>query len=124
MQQKYTILELYGKYSELQKAKLSELYELIMISGEEELNQSLKWNQLSFAAKNGTSVRIDRYSEEEVALFVHCQTTLVEQWRGLFGDRLTFSGNRAILFSVHEVLPVEELKVCLQMAFNYRKGKK
>lgn len=124
MQQKYTILELYGQYSELQKAKLSELYELIMTSGEEELNQSLKWNQLSFAAKNGTPVRIDRYSEEEVALFVHCQTTLVEQWRGLFGDRLTFSGNRAILFSVHEELPVEELKVCLQMAFNYRKGKK
>ncbi|MBL1223534.1 DUF1801 domain-containing protein [Enterococcus sp. BWR-S5] len=124
MQQKYTILELYGQYSELQKAKLSELYELITTSGEESLNQSLKWNQLSFAAKNGTPVRIDRYSEEEVALFVHCQTTLVEQWRGLFGDRLTFSGNRAILFSVHEELPVEELKVCLQMAFNYRKGKK
>lgn len=79
MGKSYNISELYGAYSEKQRAKLSELYELIVASSEETLSQSLKWNQLSFTSVNGTPVRIDRFSETEVALFVHCQTTLIEQ---------------------------------------------
>ncbi|WP_086349990.1 hypothetical protein [Candidatus Enterococcus clewellii] len=121
MKPAYDIFELYANYSTEQKEKLAELYELIVTSVDEELTQSLKWNQLSFASSNGTPVRIDRYSDDEIALLVHCQTTLVEQWRELFGDGLKFSGNRAVLLSVHDALPVQELTICLQMAFNYRK---
>lgn len=124
MKTSYDVFTLYDQYSVEQKQKLFELYELILSASEEELVQSLKWNQLSFASKQGTPVRIDRFSENEVALFVPCQTTLVEEWRELFRDELKFSGNRAIVFSVDEELPVDALKVCLQMAFNYHRGKR
>lgn len=124
METSYDVFTLYDQYSVEQKQKLFELYELISSASEKELVQSLKWNQLSFASKQGTPVRIDRFSEDEVALFVPCQTTLVEEWRELFRDKLKFSGNRAIVFSVDEELPVDALKSCLQMAFNYHRGKR
>lgn len=65
--------------------------------GDITIQESLKWKQLSFSSKNGTPIRIDRFSDLQIGLFVHCQTTLVDEWRELFGNSLDFSGNRAIL---------------------------
>lgn len=123
-----TIEELYPTYSKKVKSKLIELKQLIRKvaseSGNLSIKEELKWGQLSFSTKDGTPIRIDRFSDNQVALLVHCQTTLVEDWRALFGGTLQFSKNRAILLSVEEELPTNQLSMCIEMAFNYHKKNK
>lgn len=116
--------EIYKTYSMKEKEKLNELSHFIKEEAKNlniELSTSLKWGQLTFSSKTGTPIRIDRFSEDQVALFVHCQTTLVEEWREMFSDVLCFSKNRAILFETALDLPKEELKICIQMALTYKK---
>lgn len=112
----------YPKYSVLEKQKLTEVQDLIHKVAEEsdiDITESVKWGQLSFATPNGTPIRIDKFSDTQVALFVHCQTHLIETWRSLFSDTLSFSKNRAIVISLDEPLPEEQLKICIDQAFNY-----
>lgn len=94
------------------------------IDGVGELEESLKWNQPSYAtkvSKSGSPIRIDRFGDEKIALFFHCQTTLIEEFRALLKDRLEFSGNRAIVLDTNEELPVKELRYCIQRALTYHK---
>lgn len=90
------------------------------------LSETLKWSQPSYLTEttgSGTTVRIDRYSDNQVAVYFHCQTTLVETFRDLLPD-LTYSKNRAILFEVDEPLPEGELKMCIEMALMYKLNKR
>ena len=86
-----------------------------------ELTPSLKWNQLSFSSKKGTPIRVDRFSEGIIGIFVHCQTTLVEEWKEIFKETMRFSKTRAILLYSNKPLPKKELEICIQMALNYKK---
>ncbi|MGL9727524.1 hypothetical protein IGI44_000868 [Enterococcus sp. DIV0756] len=119
---KTDIQTFYPTYSAQEKQKLIELQNLIHeIAGESDIQlvESAKWGQLSFATPNGTPIRIDRFSDTQVALFVHCQTHLIDDWKSLFSESLSFSKNRAILFQLDESLPEEPLKICIDQAFHY-----
>ena len=90
------------------------------------LTETLKWSQPSFLTEvsgSGTTVRIDRYSDNEVAIFFHCQTTLIETFREWLPE-LNYSKNRAIILNVNESLPVDEIKTCLEMALTYKLDKR
>lgn len=118
------ITKLYSNYSQNEQNKIQELIDLIESVAEEltiELTPSLKWNQLSFSCKQGTPIRVDRFSEGTIGIFVHCQTTLVDEWRDMFGTTMNFSKTRAILLDSNAQLPRDELKMCIQMALNYKK---
>ncbi|MBO0473701.1 hypothetical protein IGL98_000313 [Enterococcus sp. DIV0840] len=89
-----------------------------------ELEESLKWNQPSYAtkvSKSGSPIRIDRFGAEKIVIFFHCQTTLVEEFRALFSDVLDFSKNRAIVIDPEKELPVNELTFCIEQALTYHK---
>jgi len=89
-----------------------------------ELEESLKWNQPSYAtkaSKSGSPIRIDRFGDKKIALFFHCQTTLVEEFRALFSDIFEFSKNRAIVLDPDEELPINELCFCIEQALTYHK---
>ena len=91
-----------------------------------ELVETRKWDQQSFLPKKarvGTTVRIAAPSPTTVAMYVHCQTTLVDQWRGLFPE-LTFEGNRALVMDATAPLPLEALKVCVRSALLYHLAKR
>lgn len=121
------IQEFYPQYSQTIINKLTELQQLIWQVAEEQgttLSESAKWGQLSFAAKKGTPIRIDQFSDKQIALLVHCQTTLIENWKALFPQQLTFSRNRAVVLSVDSPLPAAELAVCIAMALNYHASNK
>ena len=90
--------------------------------------EALKWGQPSFLterSKSGTTIRLG-WTEDgaTVSLFVHCQTTLVREWRERYGDELTFNGNREIVLSTDAELPRAALQHCAAMALTYhsRKG--
>lgn len=87
-----------------------------------ELTESLKWNQPTYSTlstKAGSPIRIDRFGEDKIALFFHCQTSLVENFRSLFGNRLEFSKNRAIVIEPQEALKTNELALCIELALTY-----
>ena len=93
------------------------------------LEETLKWGQPSYLTsetKSGSTVRIDGIKGDatKCAVYFICHTNLVERFRELYRDRLTFDGNRAILVDVKEPRPVKELRHCIAMALTYQLEKR
>jgi hypothetical protein len=93
------------------------------------VTETLKWGQpayLPVKARAGTTIRLGsvREAPEACALLVHCQTNLVDTYRGLFGDDLTFQGNRAILFEPGAALPKRAVRHCIDLALTYHARKR
>ena len=65
------------------------------------VEEALRWGQPAFLTpepKAGSSLRIGAHKSAPFALFVHCQTTLIEEYLATFGAAERLDGNRAILF--------------------------
>ncbi len=94
-----------------------------------ELQETLKWGQPSYltpATKSGSTIRIDaiKGDPDHVAVYFHCQTNLVSTFRDMYGDRLSFEGNRALILDTRSKLPEKELRHCLAHALTYHLAKK
>jgi hypothetical protein len=92
------------------------------------IEEVLKWGQPSYVTVetgSGSTIRIDRVksADNEVAVFFHCQTGLVETFRALYPE-LSYSGNRAILLDVEKKLPEAELRHCMALALTYHLRKR
>ncbi len=93
------------------------------------VNETLKWGQpayLPIRARTGTTIRLGsvRKAPEACALLVHCQTNLIDTYRGLFGDELTFQSNRAVLFKPEAALPKRAVRHCIERALTYHARKR
>ncbi len=118
-------------------AKLRALRKLILdtartIEGVGPLDETLKWGQVSYLTSetgSGSTIRIDRVrsADNQVAVYFHCQTNLVDTFRELY-PKLSYSGNRAILLDAGAPLPKAELGHCVALALTYhlhkRKGER
>ena len=97
--------------------------------GDGEVIETLKWKQPSYLPvkpRVGTTVRIDalKGSADGYAMYVHCQSTLMEQYRLLYPDTFTFEGQRALIFRTGAPPPEAPLKHCVALALGYhRRGK-
>eukprot|EP00439_Symbiodinium_sp_Y106_P089211 s1_g1747.t1 len=94
-----------------------------------ELQETLKWGQPSYLTpetKSGSTIRIDAIKDDphHVAVYFHCQTNLVSTFRDMYGDRLSFEGNRALILDTRKKLPEKELRHCLGHALTYHLAKK
>ncbi|KMW74681.1 hypothetical protein TI10_02630 [Photorhabdus luminescens subsp. luminescens] len=90
------------------------------------ITETLKWGQpsyLTLETGSGTTIRLDRFGHSYVAIFFHCQTTLVDTFRTLFPE-LTYSKNRAIVLDPKTDLPIDELSMCIEMSLTYKLRKK
>lgn len=88
------------------------------------LEETLRWNQPSYLtseSKSGSTLRLDavRNSPGIYALYVHCQTTLISDFRKRFGQKLHYEGNRALLFSLSKPFPEAEVRECVLAALTY-----
>ncbi len=88
------------------------------------LEETLKWGQISYltpATNSGTTIRIDAQADESdaLALYVHCQTTLVETFRTLYPDVFEFEGNRCIKFAANDDRSIAALQHCIELALTY-----
>lgn len=109
------------------KTRLLEIRALIFAVADDmpqvgNLTECLKWGQPSYLTtetKSGTTIRlgIDKTSNRP-ALYVHCQTNLLDQFRSLFPESFGFSGNRALLIK-GAGLPNAELRHCIGLALTY-----
>src|ERR1700741_351177 len=92
------------------------------------VEEALKWGQPSYLTAetgSGSTIRIDRVksADNQVAVFFHCQTDLVDTFRELY-PKLSYSGNRAILLDADKKLPEAELRHCVALALTYHLRKR
>lgn len=89
------------------------------------VTETLKWNEPSYITAQGSTVRLGWKPKRpsKVFVFFHCQTSLIETFRELYGDVFTFDGKRAIVFDISEELPAKELSHCVSLALRYHELK-
>jgi len=92
------------------------------------IEETLKWGQpayLTAKSKSGSTIRIDAVKARpgQYALYVHCQTTLVGDFRALYRDAFRFEGNRALVFDARQALPADALRHCIALALTYHRRK-
>lgn len=97
-------------------------------AGVGEIEETLKWGQPSYVASrpaSGTPIRIGPFKADpdRYALFVHCQTSLIESIRQRYGDALRYDGNRAVVFHIDEDPPREILAHCISLALTYHRDR-
>jgi Domain of unknown function (DU1801) len=116
------------------RKKLEELHALVMstakgLDGVGKISEELRWGQPSFLTPetaSGSTIRMDglRNDPKRVALYFHCQSGLVPQFRELYADKFTFEKDRAILLPVDKPLPRAELAHCISLALTHHLRKK
>jgi hypothetical protein len=128
------IARVFDTYAPAVKPKLLALRRLILDTaaatpGAGELKETLKWGQPSYLTtqtKAGSTIRIDHIKSEpaQYAMFFHCQTSLVETFRELYGRELTCLGNRSIVFHADDEIPEQALRHCVALALTYHLKKR
>ena len=119
----------FDSYPDDARSKLMEireaLFEVASKDNVGKVHETLKWGEPSYLTKEGSTVRMDwkQKHPEQICVYFHCQTMLVETFREIYGNILSFEGNRAILISLSERLPIEELKHCISLSLRYHKIK-
>ena len=110
--------------------RLFQLRELIKktanrAEGVQKLQETTKWGEPSYVTPTGSTVRMDwkERTPDKYYLYFICTTELVSTFRLIFGDELTFEGNRAIVMELKEPLPEAPLEQCLHLALTYHKIK-
>lgn len=90
-----------------------------------DIEETLKWGEPSYLAKGGSTVRINQLSKssQNIAVYFHCQTTLIETFKEIYGDVFNYEGKRAIVINVSNEIPMKALKHCISMALRYHKIK-
>lgn len=88
-----------------------------------ELHETLKWGEPAYLTKNGagTTVRIDWKAKapDQYAMYVHCQTGLVDTFRAMFPRQFRFETNRALVFELGGRIPWDALAICVEAALTY-----
>ena len=123
------IKEKFDSYPQKARAALKRVRKLILNTGKGcdagSVTEVLKWNETSYVTENGSTVRIGCRSEHpsKYYVFFHCQTSLVETFKEIYGDTFTFEGKRAMVFEVDDEFPNKEFIHCVSLALRYHKLK-
>ena len=120
----------FSDYKPLVRKKLKRLRRLILDTASgipeiEEVEETLKWGEVSYLVKKGSTLRIDwkAKSPEQYAMYFKCTSNLVPTFKKLYGNTFNYENNRAIVFRLDEDVPVEELKHCIALALTYHRVK-
>lgn len=124
------IADVFDRYPAPVRTALLALRRMILaVAGDREeiggISETLKWGQASYAPlrpRTGTPVRIDADATHggDVALYVNCQTDLVETWRDIYPG-LMFGGSRSVHFRADRPLPEAEIRHLIAQAFTYHR---
>jgi hypothetical protein len=119
----------FAAYPQEMRYALEELRTIILdvaaaIKGVGQVEESLKWGQPAYRpiiSRTGTTLRIGPLpnSDTEYALFFHCQTSLAADFRALYPDEFRIVDDRALIFSLGDVLPEIPLRHCIAIALTY-----
>ncbi len=124
------VLEVFDHYPASIRQKLLLLRQLILetgaeIEGSEPLQETLKWGEVSYITKGGSTIRLGWKASipEQYLLYFHCKTKLLDTFKAVYADQFKFDGNRAIVFSEKDEMPIEALKHCISLSLRYHRIK-
>lgn len=122
------VAAVFASYPAGVRAKLLQLRRIILttasrMDGVGPLEETLKWGQPAYLAKEGSTIRIDRVKEEPGRYAIHfiCHTDLVARFRELY-PQLDYRGNRSITFGSRDKIPENALRHCISMTLTYRRS--
>lgn len=121
------VAEAYAAFPDLERAKLLALRQLIFDVAARDpqvgpLEETLKWGQPAYltpATKSGTTLRLGIPKTGGDAVFCHCQTTVISDFKALFGGAFVYDGHRAVLFSTVGDLPIDKAALLVSAALRY-----
>ena len=90
------------------------------------LTETLKWGEPSYLTEesgSGSTVRLGVTKAGRAALFVHCATTLIADFKDLYSDLLEFEGKRALLLP-DAPAHTDALSHCIRLALTYHTRRK
>ena len=91
-------------------------------------SETLKWGQPSYLTAetgSGTTVRIDRLKKSDgYAIYFHCQSGLVGQFKELYPGTFRYEGRRAIVFELKDSVPTKALRHCIGLALTHHLRRK
>jgi len=94
-----------------------------------QITETLKWGQPSYltdATKSGSTIRLapasamTKTDELRPALFVHCATDLIEQFKTFYPDIFGYQGKRALVIRGDIQSVSVELRHCIALALTYK----
>ena len=119
----------FAAYPQEMRYALEELRETILtvadaVKGVGKIEESLKWGQPAYrpvSPQTGTTLRLGPVtgSQDEYALFFHCQTTLADDFEQLYPGMFRIADNRALVFGLGDVAPDLPLRHCIALALTY-----
>ncbi len=123
----------FATYPQDARKRLLELRQLILDTAAANpevgpLTETLKWGEAAYLteqSKSGTTIRIawKASAPTSYAMYVHCQTNLVDTFRTRFPE-LHYDGNRAVIFDVDSPLAEDAVAACISMALTYHLDKR
>jgi len=125
------VAEVFDKHPPATRNRLLALRSIILDTaastpGVGPIAETLKWGQISYLtpeSRSGTTIRIDA-REDGVAMFVNCQTDLVERYRAAYPDAFRYEGDRALLLDGGAAIDDPALRHCIAMALTYHLNKR
>ena len=124
----------FNTYPKPVRGKLLALRQMIFdvakkTEGVGKLEEALRWGQPSYLTPetgSGSTIRIDQIKNEpgKYAMYFICTSGLIEDFKELYKDKMTFAGNRSIVFDADDRLPEEALRHCISLALTYHLRKK
>ena len=93
------VARVFDRYPEPMRKKLLHLRQIILDTASEtegvnELEETLKWGEPSYLTEGGSTVRIGwkKRAPEQYAIYFNCNTSLVDTFRGVYGNTFNFEG--------------------------------
>lgn len=124
------VADVFNNYPERIRRKMLFLRRLVLITASEtegvgNVNEALRWGEPSYLTKSGSTIRMawKKSKPDQYAMYFHCKTKLVDTFRELYRDTFKFEGNRAIVFSENDEVPVNALKHCISLSLTYHRRK-
>jgi len=114
-------------FPEEERSGLLALRELIFETAEKaegvgELRETLKWGQPAYVTpvtRSGSTIRLGLPKQGGFAIYAHCQTTIISDFRSRYPEAFKFEGNRAVHFTAGQKLPLAKLKTLVEAALTY-----
>lgn len=120
----------FQNYPDFVQKQMADLRQIIIETAEETesisvVEETLKWGEPAYLTKYGSTLRIDwkEKKPDQYAVYFKCTSKLVSSFQEVFKDSFNYEGTRAIVFSLHEEIPVAKLKKCIRSALTYHKVK-
>lgn len=92
------------------------------------ITETLKWGEPAWITPSGsgTTIRADwkPKAPDRIAIYVNCQTDLIDRVRSHFDGVLECQGNRAILLALDRPFPEEAIKTVLGWALTYHQDRR